>query len=336
MIVTFNSDVLLSFIKQAKVIKDGFGILIRTINDTELEFIKSDFESQITKSFSCDIQEEGSIVLPKELFPLIKPKTIMTLTHKSINVGKRVIEVDLKDDEAYPIHKDSFEYNVFNLSDKEIKKLLEVEHARSKDKCKPTLQGIHISGSLFIALDGFRLSTRTGNFETEKAFTIKNTKLLKGLRGQVKATVGKNHIKYTINNDLDYIDTLIEGYYLNVNPLIPKDFNCEMLINKGLLESTLKDINNINKNVKDTLVTFNVKNNKCIIKSSSDTVKVTEELDCETTGKEIDIAFNCKYILDAIKDLDNVKMRFTTPVDPALIVDKNNQLELILPVRRVK
>lgn len=331
MIVTFNSNILIAFIKQAKVIKDGFGILIRTVGDNELEFIKSDTQSQIRMAINCDIDQEGCVILPKELFSLIKPNTSMTLTHRAIDLGNRAIEVDLDTEDTYPVLKDNFDYNVFDLSDKEIKELLEVEHAASKDKSKPILQGIHISDNKFIALDGFRLSTRTGNFETEKAVTIKNIKLLKALKGQIQAVAGEKHIKYFANS-LEYTDTLIEGNFLDVNKLMPKDYYCKMSIDKDLLENTLKDMGNVAKDSDNNLVTFNIKNDKCIVRTESKKVKVREELNCKSTGEEIDIGFNNKFMLDAIKDLDNIKINFTTPVNPFVLTD-TNKIELILPVR---
>ena len=328
--ITFNSDVLLCFIKQAKVIKDDLGILIRAKGE-EIEFVKADLESQISKSFTGDIEQEGSVVLPKEIYSLIKPKTTMTLSQCTMNLGKRIIEVNLKAGDEYPIFEDEFKYEIFDLSDKELKQLLEVEHAVSKDITKPLLTGIHIKDNKFIAIDGFRLSTRTGNFKSEKPITIKNLKLLKSLKGQVKATSSDKYIKYTVNG-LEYIGLLIQGEFIDINKLIPKDYNCSLMVNKDVMEATLKDINTVAKTTKNYLVKFNVKDNRCVVKSDTEVIKIKDEFECDTTGEEIDIAFNCKYILDAIKDFENVQIKFTTPVNPAVLLDEN-KLELVLPIR---
>lgn len=330
MVVTFNSDLLLNFIKQSKVIKDDLGILIRAKGD-EIEFIKTDVSSQISYSFTGDVEKEGSVILPKELYSLIKPKTLMQITDKAIHLRKRDIEVDLKPGDIYPVFSDDFKYPVFALSDKDLKQLLEVEHAVSKDITRPVLTGIHIKDSRFIAMDAYRISTRTGNFKTEKAVTIGNIKLLKSLKGFIKATAGERHIKYTANG-YDYIDNLIDGAYIDVDKMVPDEFYCTMVVDKDVLENTLKDIYVVAKNTQNCLIKLNVKDNKCTVKTHTHTVKIKDEIECKTSGEEIDIYFNCKYLLDAIKDLENVQIKFNMPINPAVLTD-GDKFELVLPVR---
>ena len=88
---------------------------------------------------------------------------------------------------------------------------------------------------------------------------------------------------------------------------------------------------------KNNLIVLDIKFGKIVINANSEMGKVEETVSGELDGKELKIAMNGKYILDALKALDeeNVVLSFNTPVSPFTLeneTDKKNQY-LILPVR---
>ena len=63
-----------------------------------------------------------------------------------------------------------------------------------------------------------------------------------------------------------------------------------------------------------------------------------ETIDVEVEGDLIDIDFNYKYILDALKNIDdeNIRIEFNGAQGPCIIVptEGNDYVYLILPIRR--
>ncbi|MPM84289.1 Beta sliding clamp [bioreactor metagenome] len=74
------------------------------------------------------------------------------------------------------------------------------------------------------------------------------------------------------------------------------------------------------------------------IKSNSDNGDVHEEVKISKNGEDIEIAFNPKYLIDALRVIgrDEITIEFTTSVSPSIIKPAKDSgfLYLILPVRR--
>ena len=72
--------------------------------------------------------------------------------------------------------------------------------------------------------------------------------------------------------------------------------------------------------------------------SSATTIgKATDSFPCETKGNSVEIGFNNKYLLDALKacQSDQVKLELSGPLAPMKVVpmDGDSFLFLVLPVR---
>jgi DNA polymerase-3 subunit beta len=65
--------------------------------------------------------------------------------------------------------------------------------------------------------------------------------------------------------------------------------------------------------------------------------KAEDTVSCETTGGNLTIGFNHRYLLDALRacDTKKIKMEFTSSLNPLVIkgVDTDEFIYLILPLR---
>lgn len=334
--IELNSSLFNDFVKKSKDIKTD-SILIDATDVVEL--VKCDLENQVSTEIIAQVIEPGSAILPKEIFPLIKDNELMTITNESITIGSRVIKTKMKNGKNYPKIESDFKYDVFDLSDKELKHLLQVEHAISQDKTKPILNGIRIERNKFIAIDGYRVCERVGNFKSDIPITISNYKMLKGLRGKVKAICSDKYIKYQVN-DYNYCNRLIEGDFIQVDKLKPKEHNTVVEVDKKEFEDILKAMEKVSSKVKNSLVKLSIRDNLIHLsaevkedeKKKMKAIKLEDSIKCITSGEYLDIGFNCRYLLEAIKDMNNIKMSFTSNVNPVIIEDVN-KYELVLPVR---
>ena len=94
------------------------------------------------------------------------------------------------------------------------------------------------------------------------------------------------------------------------------------------------------KDSNSNLIKLDIQEENMIITSNSQLGKVREELNINLQGGEIQIAFNSKYLLDVLKNIedDEVKLEMTSGVSPCVIKCKNtdNSKYLVLPVRLLR
>ncbi|HQD50625.1 MAG TPA: DNA polymerase III subunit beta, partial [Defluviitaleaceae bacterium] len=76
---------------------------------------------------------------------------------------------------------------------------------------------------------------------------------------------------------------------------------------------------------------------KMIITSNTELGTAREELPVDTEGKDLTIAFNPKYLIDALRVIDDeeIKIQFISSLNPCIIkpVDNEDYKYLILPIR---
>ena len=89
--------------------------------------------------------------------------------------------------------------------------------------------------------------------------------------------------------------------------------------------------------VMKNLVKLDVKENYVNITATSEMGNVNENVVINLEGKDIVIAFNSRYVLDAMHAIDDdfIKVSLNTPISPCIIRPNSddNSLYLILPIR---
>jgi DNA polymerase-3 subunit beta len=89
-----------------------------------------------------------------------------------------------------------------------------------------------------------------------------------------------------------------------------------------------------NKNI---AVKLEVKDDFIMISSNSEMGSSVEKVDIRLEGQDLDIGFNPKYLMDALKVIDSEKiyMQFINNVSPCIITpeDSDNYIYLVLPCR---
>jgi len=75
-----------------------------------------------------------------------------------------------------------------------------------------------------------------------------------------------------------------------------------------------------------------------VISSNSEIGNLIEKVSINHTGNELKIAFNARYFLEALRNIDNefIEINFNTSTNPCIVrsVDeKEKNMYLILPVR---
>ena len=130
---------------------------------------------------------------------------------------------------------------------------------------------------------------------------------------------------------------MLEGEFINYRQIIPDEYGTSIrLKNIDLLESCER-ASLLAREGRNNLIKMNISKDILEITSNAEIGEVREELAVETEGKDLEIAFNSKYLTDALKVIEDeyVNIEFTTSVSPCIIKPEGSEAYtyLLLPVR---
>lgn len=278
---------------------------------------------------AANIIHPGKVLIDKAMLELLPSKGELLITDDTLTCLNRRIEYEPVY-EAIEINGDYRE--ITEISKQEFDKLIKVEYAVAKDDTRPIITGICVKGNEFIATDGFRVAIRKCSIcEIEEtvlpAQLIKAYKKVKSKFGNVKILKSNDEIALKTHN-ITLIAKSLLGDYFNFKNLIPKEFNTKVKFNTKEMLDILKNYPKL------IFIDFKISEGVIEIKGSIDKSIISDKLECETNGKDLEISFKPKYVIEALKQQEKeVEIKFTTKVGPAIIVN-DIETDLLLPVRK--
>ncbi|MGA4519228.1 hypothetical protein ACPA0F_18380 [Solibacillus silvestris] len=230
-------------------------------------------------------------------------------------------------------------------------KLKSASISAATSESRPVLTGINIKENKIISTDSHRMFVADTNDRVHYDDVIIPTALIKALEtiepkenffGALKQATDKSDwvVAETLNGTYYYRQH--GGNYPDTSRLIPEDFRTEFeLSNTELFKQTLQEALKIVKGDSHHAVTIEYQEGtKFTFLATDGSSKIEQEFVVKTIGntEELKIHFSCKYMLDAIKQLDSTKglsFHFTGSMRPFLVNGKNKDITtLILPVRK--
>ena len=147
------------------------------------------------------------------------------------------------------------------------------------------------------------------------------------------------HILFNINNT-KIISRLLDGKFVNYISLLPQEYKLLVNVKKQELQQGIERASLMAKDGNSNLIRLDVQEDTLVITSNSQLGKVREEVSINLQGNEVQIAFNSRYLLDVLKNMEeeDVVIEMTSSVSPCVIKGKNgnNAKYLVLPVRLVR
>lgn len=207
--------------------------------------------------------------------------------------------------------------------------------------CQFVIKGKEISVT---ALDGFRLATikgelisSTGDMEIVcPARTLNEIEKMIDGDGTTEIFVQKGRILVEVD-DTVLTSRLYNGDFIKKDNIIPKDFTTRVKVDKSALKASIERAAILVRSDKNSLIIFDISSDKIEISSNSEIGSVQEPVKAETNGKDIKIAMNSKFIIEAVNALDEDKLvlSFNSQIQPFICENAENKerLYLILPVR---
>src|SRR5207253_6031618 len=228
----------------------------------------------------------------------------------------------------------------------------QTQMAASTDEARPVLTGVLVmvqGGNLTLAAtDGHRLAVRklaaAGATDLEASLIVparalaELSRVLKGEPGKVEVIISKarNQVFFRAGSS-ELTSRLIDGKYPNYAQVIPSKSSTKVKVSTGELTQTVRAVSLF---ARDSANVIRVKAQSGVLTLSATTNEVGDskaEMTADVDGSDIQIAFNARYVLDALGVIgeDQVELLFDGPLSPGLMrpPGKEHYLYVIMPVR---
>lgn len=144
--------------------------------------------------------------------------------------------------------------------------------------------------------------------------------------------------------DITFFTRTIDSEYINYERIIPKENDILVTVERERLLDALERANIVaEEKIKGSgrsYVKISLEDQNMVITSSSINGKVFDEMDCVHEGNDIEIGFNCRYLINSIKvaEGENIRMTFKSSnmaitIEPLIKDEEFNYFYMILPVR---
>ena len=356
-----------------KLLAHKIGICQKAINSkTTLEILKGihisakneslrltgyDLEIGIETYTQAEIIEEGNIVVNARLFgDIIRklPDTFIEIETDSdnnvyINCLNSKFKIKGDSAEEYPVLPVVKDEDLYNIPQDLLKNMIkQTVFAISQDQTKPVLMGELleiINGNVsLIAIDGYRLAVKSCPVDniTQNAKVIIPGKTLVDLNSLLshEDSIGigfdeKNAV--FVMDETKIVTRLLEGDFIDYKKLLPREYNSKVKLNTRDLLNSIERASLLSQSEKNNLIKLSIRDNAMAITSNTDKGNVYEEVSLELEGDYLDIAFNSRYFLEGLKNIDSeyIYIEFTSNVNPCIIkpADEVEYIYLLLPVR---
>lgn len=332
------------------------GILIKASQD-EITLVGYDLEIGIITRMEATVKEAGEVIITARL--------LLDIIRK---IPSELISISCDEKQLCTIKGGVSEFTIMGIPASDYPELPVIDENDSlvlkqsvlKSMIDQTLFAIATTdskpvhtGSLFdikpesitlVSVDGYRLALRKEPFLSDREYSFivpgktlsEVSKLLKDEEEEVCMVVSHKHIIFRIDG-YNVISRLLEGEFLDYNAAIPKTEKSSIEVSTRLL---IEGIERTSLLISDRLrspLKLNMSDDRIKISCNTSMGKAYDEVECKIDGEGINMGFNNKYLLDALKasDCDMVKLQINGAVSPMRVVPLEGEsfLFLVLPVR---
>ncbi|MDE5803083.1 MAG: DNA polymerase III subunit beta [Lachnospiraceae bacterium] len=229
--------------------------------------------------------------------------------------------------------KEVVRQTIFSIADNDNNKLMTGE-----------LFDINGSELKVVSLDGHRISIRKielkNSYEPKKVVVPGKTlnEISKILPGDTDKDVNifftPKQIVFEFDNTT-VVSRLIEGEYFKIDQMLSSDYETKVRINKKELLNCIDRATLLIKEGDKKPIIINITDTSMELKINSIIGSMNEDIDIEKSGKDMMIGFNPKFLIDALRVIDDeeIDIFLVNPKAPCFIKEPNEKyIYLILPV----
>lgn len=199
-----------------------------------------------------------------------------------------------------------------------------------------------------VATDSHRLSRQQAQVEGSEDLELKNVvipgkslselaKTLADFNGMVDIIVTENQILVK-THELEFYSRLLDGTYPDTNRVIPSGGETELTTSTRVLLQSVDRASLISRDGRDNVIKWMMRDGKLEVTSAAQDIgSVTEEVEAQVSGPTLQISFNARYMMEALRSIESeeIRVQFTGQMTPFLIkpTDREDSLHLIVPIR---
>ncbi len=335
-------------------------ILIETLSKNKLRLFATDLDLSIETTVDAQIKKEGSLTLPARKLAEILSKLSEKPVTVKVNPETNTAEITCEHSKYELIGINAAEFPKINLPEKdtplELSLNLFLKGIRQTSFATASYDSNNVLGGIFVGLnDSLEMAATDGNRLTRFITDIASkstksysaiipartlnefSKLAYGCTDEtVFLQIQDSQVKLKLK-DRFIVSRLIEGQFPKYNQLIPSNYEIKASISRDAFLNTVEKAS-VMVSDKNNIVKLSLKKNTLSIEADNplygdyfDTIEVSY------THDELKIAFNNKYLMDALKaiETENLIIEMAGPLSAALFKpdSDDNYICLIMPVQ---
>jgi len=336
--------------------------MLLEVTDSKLKLAATDLDISIIMTIPISTTKKGSITIPARTFAEILRELPESEIEINVTENRMELKVERGTYKISGIPSDEFpKLPTANLA-KQIKipggdlakMIRKTVFAVSTDETRPALNGVLWQTSSksmqMVATDGHRLAKTSQKNNKLKGLhediivppKVLNllVKLLGDEEKEIGVIIGENNIIFNLGDSI-LASRLIEGPYPNFEQVIPKDNDKKLVVNKELLESTVRRVS-ILSNTLTHQIKFSLRKDNLELSSANFDLggEAKETISCDYAAEPLDMGYNANYVLDVLKQVDGDQVIFElgTPVSAGMVYSSEKKEEedclyLLMPLR---
>lgn len=327
------------------------GIITLTANDMDLG---------IETIIEGDIVEKGIIALDAKIFlEIVRKLPDSYITIESDSSFKTLITCEKAkftlvgksgEDFSYlPVveKEDSIELSQFSLKEMVRQTIFSISDNDNNKLMTGELLEVNGSELKMVSSDGHRISIRKIElrevYEPKKVIIPGKTlnEVSRILPGDADSTLiiyfTSKHIVFEFDNTV-VVSRLIEGEYFNIDRMLSSDYETKVKVNKKELLNCIDRATLLTREGDRKPIVINITDDGMGMRIDSALGSMSEDIEIEKYGKDLMIGFNPKFLIDALRVIEDeeVSLYMVNPKAPCFIKnDEENYIYLILPVSLV-
>ncbi len=330
----------------------------------ELILSSTDMDISIIEKISCNVLEDGATTINSQiLYDIVRKLDDNSEVEIISNNGKLMtIRADgsrfslaCLPKEDYPLIDQENSGTNLKINSSVLFKLIDkTKFAISNEETRYFLNGLYFNVNnednknvvTLVGTDGHRLAKFSHEIDENidqisgviipKKTIYELSKLLSEIDKDITISISSNKIIFIIE-DITFISKLIDGSFPDYKRVIPTDNSNILIINRNNLLSAVDRVSTI-ANEKSPVIKFKLLENILNLNTvNNESSTASEDININYKGKEIEIGFNSKYIMDIVNNLEDeeVSIKLKDNSSP-IIAQENSNTDLVyvlMPMR---
>jgi len=333
--------------------------ILISASDNRVVLDATDTELSIQTEVDAVIVKAGGVVLNAKLFSEIVRKFDST---------ESLIELDVDSDFKTTIRCEQAVFNIMGIDPVEFIPMPKIDRdafiSLSQFSLKEVIRQTEFSTAIsdinrmmggelidvknnvakFVTLDGHRMSIRNielmGDYEDQKCVVpIKSLQEVMRIidsdtQKNVNIYFSKDHILFEFDKTL-VLSRILDGEFFRIESMLSNDYDTKVNVSRLKLQNAIEQSMILIRENEHKPMILDIENGMLKLSVNSSLGFMDAKVNIEKSGSDLKIAFNPKFLVDALKVIDDdfVNIYFTNAKSPCFIRDdKNTYTYLILPV----